>query len=88
MKAMPLKQAQAQLYAVAQRQRPAKFTAYTWKQDRSVSVEYRDGVVTLREQGYENAELTFATAHDMKHALKEAYAREFPRSNKVKVSEQ
>lgn len=87
MKAMPLKQAEARLYSVAQRRRGAEITLLTWKQDRSVALEYRDGVLILREHGYCDEELVFETAHDLKHSLKAACAREFPRSNRVHVSE-
>ena len=87
MKAMPLKQGEAQLYAVAQRGQNRAVKLYTWKQDRSVEVEWRDGVITLREQGFVNEQTEYAAARALKHPLKVACAREFPRSNKVKVSE-
>ncbi|MDR6938715.1 hypothetical protein [Arcanobacterium hippocoleae] len=88
MKAMPLKQAQARLYATAQRGQNAAVTVYTWKQDRWVEVTYKDdGRIILREHGYRNETSTFDQAHQLKRALKDACAREFPRSNKVHVSE-
>lgn len=87
MKAMPLKQAQALLYATAQRRRNGSVKALTWKQDRLVEVELRDGAILLREQGFENSELQFNSPHDMKHALKVACDREFPRSTRVHVVE-
>lgn len=87
MKAMPLKQAQERLYSVAQRKRDTSLTLLTWKQDRSVEVECIEGTIVLREHGYRESELTFTQAHDMKHALKDACAREFPRSNRVHVLE-
>lgn len=87
MKAMPLKQAEARLYSIAQRRRNASIKVLTWKQDRSVEVEYRDDVIYLREQGYHNVELQFDSPHDMKHALKDACDREFPRSARVHVVE-
>lgn len=82
---MPLKQAEAQLFAVAQRAQNASLTALTWKRDRWVEVEFLDGLIYLREEGYEHQELTFSEARALKHALKQACAREFPRSNRVHV---
>lgn len=87
MKAMPLKQAQAHLFSAAQRKRDITLTMLTWKQDRSVEVERVADAIVLREHGYRESELTFAQARDMKHAFKEACAREFPRSTRVHVIE-
>lgn len=87
MKTMPLKQAQAHIYAAAQGKKDVIVTLLTWKQDRSIEVEHARGVLILRENGYQKSESVFAQARDMKHALKEAFAREFPRSNRIYVNE-
>lgn len=87
MKTMPLKQAQARLYAIAQGKKDAELTLLTWKQDRTVEVERQQDTVFLRESGFQTSELTFSSASDMKHALKDAIAREFPRSHRVYVRE-
>lgn len=86
-KAMPLKQAEARLYAVAQGKKDASLTVFTWKRDRWVEVERCADTITLREHGFRDDEQDYAQARDMKRALKDACAREFPRSNRVHVAE-
>lgn len=87
MKSMPLKQAEARLYSVAQGKANAKATVLTWKSDRSVEVERSGDTITLRETGFVDSEATFFQARDMKRSLKDACAREFPRSNRVHIEE-
>ena len=87
MKAMPLKQGEAQLFAIAQRKRDGELKLLTWKQDRSVSVARVGDAIILREQGFLNQELTFSSPSELKHELKAACDREFPRSHRVKVAQ-
>ncbi|XCB29326.1 hypothetical protein RQN30_08755 [Arcanobacterium hippocoleae] len=86
MKLLPLKQAQQTLITAVQRRHDTKVTLLTWKRDRSVSIVIQGGTIHLREDGYENRDITLSSCTDsLKRELKDACAREFPRSHQVYV---
>ncbi|WEV67063.1 hypothetical protein OZX72_07405 [Bifidobacterium sp. ESL0769] len=69
-----------------------KLTFLTAKKDRSLCLEHDKSGVILHEQGYRDESTTFNVGTDSeatrecKHAVKQAFKREFPRSHKVYVS--
>lgn len=93
MRLIPVKQALSTMEnAATAKSEYRKLTFLTAKKDRSLSLEHNESGIILHEQGYHNESTTFAIAaeteaiHECKHAVKQAFKREFPRSHKVYVS--
>ncbi|MDF7664558.1 hypothetical protein [Bifidobacterium sp. ESL0745] len=93
MRLIPVKQALNMMEnAATAKSEYRKLTFLTAKKDRSLSLEHENGTVMLHEQGYRDERATFDVAIDSeatrecKHAVKQAFKREFPRSHKVYVS--
>lgn len=87
MKLVPLKQAQAKLLNAAADRSLASLTLATFKKDRSLSLRREGGGWVLDEQGFESAVIPLPAGPAGKRLVKEAFKREFPRSNKIYLSE-
>ena len=90
MKLVPAKQAQAAfMNAPSAPGTPGGKTLalYTFKKDRWVRLEPTADGWVLDEHGFTNACTPLPPGRDAKRLLKEAFAREFPRSNKIYVEE-
>lgn len=87
MKLVPLKQAQAKLLNAMADQRIRSLTLTTFKKDRSITLRHGEGGWELEEQGFASAVTPLVTGPVGKRFIKEAFKREFPRSNKLYLSE-
>ncbi|UNT95753.1 hypothetical protein [Allobaculum mucilyticum] len=86
MKLIPLRQAQT-MWMNALRAKPfTSLTLYTFKKDRSVSLEQKEGKLILHENGYIHQDIELDGSKDKK-LLKEAFSREFPRSTRLYLSQ-
>ncbi|WEV72744.1 hypothetical protein [Bifidobacterium sp. ESL0790] len=91
MRLIPVKQALSMMEgATPAKSQYRKITFLTAKKDRSLSLEHGSDGLVLREQGYRDECTAFGaeakSAHECRHAIKQAFKREFPRSHKVYVS--
>ncbi|WEV69696.1 hypothetical protein OZX73_02105 [Bifidobacterium sp. ESL0775] len=91
MRLIPVKQALSMMEnAATAKSEYGKLTFLTAKKDRSLCLEHDEGTVILHEQGYRNESTAFTVdsegIRECKHAVKQAFKREFPRSHKVYVS--
>ncbi|MDF7640566.1 hypothetical protein PT279_03030 [Bifidobacterium sp. ESL0784] len=98
MRLIPVKQALSMIEnAATTKSEYRKITLLTAKKDRSLCLEHGENGVILHEQGYRDESTTFAgnapdsesafeATRQCKHAVKQAFKREFPRSHKVYVS--
>lgn len=86
MKLIPLRQAQVLWMNAPKNKKLESLSLYTFKKDRFVKLEKRDGTLLLSEKGYVNQE-TALGGKDDKKLLKEAFAREFPRSTRIYVQQ-
>lgn len=91
MRLIPVKQALSMMEnATPAKSQYRKITFLTAKKDRSLSLEHDSSGLVLHEQGYCDKNTAFGAdpndAHECKHAIKQAFKREFPRSHKVYVS--
>lgn len=86
MKRIPLRQAQVKWLAALRQPELESITLWTFKKDRWVKLEREGDSLLLTESGFQNTrqELTAAGA---KKQLKEAFAREFPRSTQLYIQE-
>lgn len=82
MKLIPLRQAQVVWMNALRAKNLTSLTLYTFKKDRSVRIENKDGRMILQEKGYLNQETELSGKEDKK-LLKEAFNREFPRSTRI-----
>lgn len=87
MKLIPLKQAQARLLNAMADQRIGALTLTTFKKDRSLTLRREESGWALDEQGFTNATTPLVGGPAAKRVIKEAFKREFPRSNKLYLSE-
>ncbi len=91
MKSLPLRQAEKTLLSAAVSSVERCVRAYTFKKDRFVSMQVlADGTITVEEYGFrkETAAYLSSDKSAIRKALKEAFAREFPRSHRVYCEEQ
>lgn len=86
MKRIPLRQAQVKWLAAMRRADLVSITLWTFKKDRWVKLEQTGGEWVLTESGFVNSQTTLVTA-SAKKALKEPFAREFPRSTQLYIQE-
>lgn len=86
MKLMPIKQAQAKFFNATSDKSLQAITLYTFKKDRSVTLEREEEGWMLIESGFENDRVAITSPKD-KRLVKEAFKREFPRSTRAYVSE-
>lgn len=87
MKLILAKQAQAKLMNAPASKDLRSVSLFTFKRDRSVSLHHDDEGWVLEEHGFEDSSTTFSDAKPDKRMLKAAFKREFPRSNKIYISE-
>ena len=87
MKLVPLKQAQAKLLNVMADERIRTLALATFKKDRSLTLRRTEEGWELEERGFANAVMPLAAGPAGKRLIKEAFKREFPRSNKLYLSE-
>lgn len=87
MKLVPLKQAQAKLLNAMADQRIRALTLTTFKKDRSLTLRRECENWQLEERGFANAVTPLSAGSAGKRLIKEAFKREFPRSNKLYLSE-
>lgn len=87
MKLMPIKQAQAKLLNALADKTLREITLSTFKKDRSVALCKNGDQWTLVEQGYQDKCCELPGGPTSKRLIKEAFGREFPRSNKAYVTE-
>lgn len=87
MKLVPLKQAEAKLMNAAAQKKLRSLSLATFKKDRSLTLERSEGGWTLTEVGFENATAPLPPGAAGKRLLKDAFKREFPRSNKLYLAE-
>lgn len=88
MKLVPAKQAQAAFMNAPGASGGKALALYTFKKDRWVSLEPTVDGWVLDEHGFTNARTPLPSGRNAKRLLKEAFARKFPRSNKIYVEEQ
>ena len=88
MRLMPVKQAQARFMGALGDASLGSITLLTFTKDRSVALE-RDAAGTgeLVEDGFERARTPLPAGSMGKRLVKDAFKREFPRSNKLYVDE-
>lgn len=86
MKRIPLRQAQVKWLAALRRPDLDSITLWTFKKDRWIRLEHRQAEWILTESGFENSQTTL-DPESAKKALKEAFAREFPRSTQLYIQE-
>lgn len=82
MKLVPLRQAQVVWMNAIKNKKLDSLQLMTFKKDRWVKLENRDDTLVLIEKGYLNQE-TILGSKDEKKQLKDAFAREFPRSTRI-----
>ena len=87
MKLVPLKQAEAKLMNAAAQKKLRSLSLATFKKDRSLTLERSEAGWTLTEAGFENATAPLPPGAAGKRLLKDAFKREFPRSNKLYLAE-
>ncbi|MDF7664259.1 hypothetical protein PT282_06245 [Bifidobacterium sp. ESL0763] len=88
MRLIPVKQALSMMEnATPAKSQYRRITFLTAKKDRSLCLEHDEHGLVLHEQGYRDESTAFTSdkhdAHECKHAIKQAFKREFPRSHKV-----
>ncbi|MFQ9706322.1 MAG: hypothetical protein ACLRX6_04420 [Limosilactobacillus pontis] len=87
MREIPIKQAKAILKRALKGTTVQRICLLTKKKDRSLTIETRDGTLTLIEQGYVVATQIYRLpGGKAKHAVTTAFKREFPRSHRVYLS--
>lgn len=82
MKLIPLRQAQVVWMNASKNRKLASLMLYTFKKDRWIKLENREEGLVLCEKGYRDQETVLDGKEDKK-LLKEAFAREFPRSTRI-----
>jgi len=87
MKLMPVKQAQAKLLNAMVDKGAVALTLATFKKDRSLTLRREEGGWELEERGFANAITPLDAGAPGKRLIKEAFKREFPRSNKLYLAE-
>ncbi len=87
MKLVPVKQAQAKLLSAMADKRLRALTLATFKKDRSVTLRRAAESWELEEHGFANATTPLDAGPAGKRLIREAFKREFPRSNKLYLSE-
>lgn len=87
MRLVPVKQAQAKLLNAMADKRLRVLTLATFKKDRSVTLRRAAESWELEEHGFANATMPLDAGPAGKRLVKEAFRREFPRSNKLYLSE-
>lgn len=90
MKLVPAKQAQAAFMnapGASSTSGGKGLALYTFKKDRWVRLEPTADGWVLDEHGFVNVRTPLPPGRDTKRLLKEAFAREFPPSNKIYVEE-
>lgn len=87
MKLVPVKQAQAKLLNAMADKRLRALTLATFKKDRSVTLRRATEGWELEEHGFANATMPLDAGPVGKRLIREAFRREFPRSNKLYLSE-
>lgn len=86
MKRISLRQAQVKWLSAPRRSDLESITLWTFKKDRWIRLEHRKAEWILIESGFENSQ-TILDPKSAKKALKEAFAREFPRSTQLYIQE-
>ena len=88
MRLMPAKQAQARLMSAPGDAGLRALALLTFKKDRSVALERdAEGAWELFEDSFERARTPLPAGGAGKRLVKDAFKREFPRSNKLYVDE-
>lgn len=87
MKLVSAKQAETRLINAAANKKLRSISLCTFKKDRSVSLQREDGGWQLDEDGFVHASTALPSAAAGKRMVKDAFKREFPRSNKIYLSE-
>lgn len=85
MRLVAMKQALSSAQGLCGRGAQGTVELLTFKKDRSVTVSAADGIVTVAEKGFSSQVVEAPAGAEAKRALREAYRREFPRSNKLYV---
>ncbi|MDY3101106.1 MAG: hypothetical protein SOW44_07200 [Porphyromonas sp.] len=91
MKSLPLRQAEKTLLSAATSSVERRVCAYTFKKDRFISLQVMsDGMIIVEEYGFRKETSAYPATDKgaIKKALKEAFAREFPRSHRIYCEEQ
>ena len=88
MKMIPLKQALTLMHTAAQRAEGVSVRLCTFKRDRWVELSVQPDGLLLRVSGYEHSQELYPDFATLKHPLKQALEREFPRSHMVYYVEQ
>lgn len=88
MKLVPMKQGVARALALCGKGARGGIELRTFKKDRGLKVTAGEGTVRLEEDGFLDEVVEVASGTDAKRAVREAVAREFPRSNKLYVQEE
>lgn len=83
MRLVPVKQAQATILNARADKGLQRLTLATFKKDRSLTLRQCADGWELEERGFANATAPLAAGAAGKRAIKEAFKREFPRSNKL-----
>ena len=87
MKLIPVKQAQAKIANATANKNLQEISLCTFKKDRSVTLKRQATGWMLEEHGFENCLAPLPDAADGKRLIKAAFKREFPRSNKLYLTE-
>lgn len=85
MKLVPLRQAQVRYMNFMGQKQADCLKLLTYKKDRSVMLRKEQGQWMLEESGYKNQKVP--VDNTSKKLLKEAFAREFPRSTRLYMQE-
>lgn len=86
MKLVSLRQANTKWMNALRAKNFESIILYTFKKDRSIRLEKTDEGFVLSEAGYLNQKVLLDPA-DAKKQLKDAFAREFPRSSRIYMQE-
>ncbi len=88
MRLMPVKQAQAKLMGAPADAGLRALSLLSFKKDRALALERdAEGRWELVEDGFEHARAPLPAGAAGKRAIRDAFRREFPRSNKLYVDE-
>lgn len=83
MRLIPLRQAQTSLMNAPKNKNLKSMELLTFKKDRGLKIERRNDGLFLVESGYLVQEVDLDKESAPKKILKDAFKREFPRSNQV-----
>lgn len=87
MKLVPVKLAQAKLLNAMADKTVSALALASFKKDRSLTLRRTENGWQLEEQGFTNVAMPLAPNATGKRLIKEAFKREFPRSNKLYLTE-